>query len=60
MTSIYAGGLWKRLNSRVDSLWGIDQCQYPRTHCNYKKYMDIEFMSSNLLKKFVTFSSLKR
>jgi hypothetical protein len=32
---------------------GIDQRQYPRTHCNYKEYMDNEFMSSDLLKNFV-------
>jgi hypothetical protein len=37
--------------SCVDSWWGINQCEYPRTHCNYKEYKDFEFMSSNLLKK---------
>ena len=31
----------------------IDQCQCPRTHCNYKEYMDFGFMSSNLLKNIV-------
>ena len=32
---------------------GIIQRQYPRTHCYYKEYMDIEIMSSNLLKNIV-------
>jgi hypothetical protein len=31
----------------------IDQHQYSRTHCNYEEYMDIDFMSSNLLKNIL-------
>ena len=29
----------------------IDQGKHHRTHCNYKEYIDFEFMSSNLLEK---------
>jgi hypothetical protein len=38
----------------------IDQGKHHRTHCNYKEYIDFDFMSSNLLKNIVDEGVLKK
>jgi hypothetical protein len=47
-------------NYRNSLVGGIDPVKYHRTHCNYKEYIDFDFMSSNLLKNIVDEGVLKK